>query len=283
MYRIGLSGCSKPMNDATFAQYRLAGIDAAEISLAGEEYPSFDYKAAADAAKRHGVELWSFHLPFTFELYDISRADLAQNAVSALSEMIRRASDIGIARMVIHASGEPVPEDKEGRRERMERAKESLFRLAEVAKENGSTVAVEDLPRTCLGRNSDEILELIGAHPDLRVCFDTNHLLGENPVDFIRKMRGKIITTHVSDYDFINERHWLPGEGKLDWKAILHALREIDYDGVWLYEIGPKAPKSIVRPRDLTCRDFVKNARELFENAPLTVLGTPIEGLGMWP
>ena len=264
MYRIGLSGCSKPMNDATFAQYRLAGIDAAEISLAGEEYPLFDYKAAADAAKRHGVELWSFHLPFTFELYDISRADLAQNAVSALSEMIRRASDIGIARMVIHASGEPVPEDKEGRRERMERAKESLFRLAEVAKENGSTVAVEDLPRTCLGRNSDEILELIGAHPDLRVCFDTNHLLGENPVDFIRKMRGKIITTHVSDYDFINERHWLPGEGLIGWNELYLALKESGFNGVWMYELGFDAPKTLKRTRVLTFDDFSGNAHAIF-------------------
>jgi sugar phosphate isomerase/epimerase len=143
-------------------------------------------------------------------------------------------------------------------------------------------VAVEDLPRTCLGRNSDEILELIGAHDALRVCFDTNHLLGENPVDFICKLKGKIITTHVSDYDFINERHWLPGEGDLDWNAIFGALREIGYDGAWLYELGFACPKSILRPRALTCEDIARNARELFDGKNPTVISERIPNIGMW-
>ena len=208
---------------------------------------------------------------------------MAEESVKKLSEMIKRASEIGIERMVIHASGEPVPEDAAGRRERMECAKDSLARLADVAASCGCVIAVEDLPRTCLGRNSDEILELIGAHDALRVCFDTNHLLGESPVDFIRKLKGKIITTHVSDYDFINERHWLPGEGDLDWSAILDALREIGYDGVWLYEIGFVCPKSILRPRNLTCEDFAQNARELFLGKKPAVISERIPNLAMWP
>ena len=282
MYKIGLSSAGRMPDAEWFVQCRAAGIEAVEISLAGKDYPDFDYRKAAREARESGVDLWSFHLPFVFELYDVSRPDMAEDSVGKLSEMIKRASDVGIERMVIHASGEPVPEDAIGRRERMECAKESLARLADVASACGSVVAVEDLPRTCLGRNSDEILELIGAHDALRVCFDTNHLLGESGVDFIRKLKGKIITTHVSDYDFINERHWLPGEGDLDWSALLGALREIDYGGVWLYELGFACPKSILRPRDLTCEDIVRNAGELFEGIKPTVISERIPNIGMW-
>ena len=164
----------------------------------------------------------------------------------------------------------------------MEIAKKSLYALAEVAKTYGDVVVVENLPRTCLGKNSAEIKELISAHSSLRVCFDTNHLLCEDAVDFIRNIGDKIVTTHISDFDFYNERHWLPGEGKLDWQAILRALKEIGYQGPWLYEIGFACPKTIYRDRDLTCEDFARNAKELFNNTAITTFSRHKEKLGMW-
>ena len=141
---------------------------------------------------------------------------------------------------------------------------------------------MENLPRTCLGRDSRDIIELLGAHPDLVACFDTNHLLEEDPIEFINKVGDKIKTLHVSDYDLKNERHWLPGEGMLDWQSILKALEKIGYNNVWLYEIDLKAPNTIIRPRDLEYSDFYKNAKELFENKPLTIISTPVENLKKW-
>ena len=101
----------------------------------------------------------------------------------------------------------------------------------------GAVIAVEDLPRTCLGNTSDDIRKLISVNDKLRVCFDTNHLLEEDNIEFMKKLADKIITLHISDYDFLNERHWLPGEGKLDWAAMFSTLKEIGYNGVWMYEI----------------------------------------------
>ena len=162
--------------------------------------------------------------------------------------------------------------------EMIEKAKaaKTAEELLEIAKANGSVIAVEDLPRTCLGNNAAEIAELISVHPDLRVCFDTNHLLTEDAADFIRTIGKKIITTHISDYDFINERHWLPGEGQLDWQRILQAFNDINYDGVWLYELGFACPKTLIRERDLTCGDFARNAKEIFENSKITIFSRKI-------
>lgn len=135
-------------------------------------------------------------------------------------------------------------------------------------------LAVEDLPRTCPGRDSGEILFLLQAHPALRVCFDTNHLLRESPQDFIRRAGDKIVTTHVSDYDFKDEKHWLPGEGDVDRYALADAPADAGYGGVWLYELGFRAPRTVRRGRDLTPGDFVRNAKEIFSHSPITLHGS---------
>ena len=40
----------------------------------------------------------------------------------------------------------------------------------------------------------------------------------------------------MSDYDRKNERHWLPGEGVIDWTELLSALVESGYEGPFIYE-----------------------------------------------
>lgn len=273
MYKIGITsgGAVVAGCEELFKKFKDGGIEATELSVAPEAYAELDYKRIAAASKEYGVELWSFHLPFSpFAVLDISKKELAKDTVSYLEELIKKAADVGIDKFVIHPSGEPIAPEE--RAERMKISKESLAVLADTARRNGAVIAVEDLPRTCLGNSSSDIEELISVDPDLYVCFDTNHLLGEDPVDFIRKIGKKIITVHVSDYDFINERHWLPGEGKNDWQAIYKALGEVGYNGVWLYELGFGSTKRITRERPLTCEDFVRNAKEIFEGRELTVV-----------
>ncbi len=279
MLKTGLSSCGKEINRELFKAYRDAGIEAMEVCTSYDKYDGLNYKEIYSLSKEYGIELWSYHLPFEpFKDNDISNPDLCNDTVSYLAEIIKKAGDIGIDKYVIHPSGEPIAD--ENRKERMECSKESLYRLAEIAEKCGGVIAVEDLPRTCLGRNSSEIAELISVHPKLGVCFDTNHLLGEKIEDFIANVGDRIITTHVSDYDFINERHWLPGEGKIDWHSLIDALNKVNYQGVWLYEIGFACPKNIIRDRNLTCEDFARNARELFEGKEITLFSKHIENLG---
>ena len=279
MYKIGLSSCGKRMDSKLFQAYRDAGIDVMEICAEADAYQAIDYKALQSYSKEYGVGLWSFHLPFSGEIR-IDDTRYAKETVKYWSELVKKASGIGIERIVAHPRSEPI--DEQVRAAHIDCAKESLFRLAEVAKENGAVIAVEDLPRSCLGNRSGEILDLISAHESLRVCFDTNHLLGEDIVSCIRKLKGKIVTTHISDYDFINERHWLPGEGKIDWNAVYAAFQEIAYDGAWLYELNFHNDTTIIRDRDLVCDDFVKNAKQIFAGEKLTRYSKDKPNLGFW-
>lgn len=281
MYRIGLSSCGKIISNELFSEYRSASITDMEISARIEELKRLDLAEICETAARYDVRIHSLHLPFMpFSEFDISSAALSEQTVEYLSALIRRAGEAKIKLFIIHPSAEPIEEAD--RAARIEIAKRSLVRLAEEAAAFGGVIAVENLPRTCLGRNCDEILQLISADERLRVCFDTNHLLSEDPVHFIRTVGDRIVTTHVSDYDLKNERHWLPGEGVTDWNAIYAALREVGYNGPWLYELGFDAPKTILRERALTCADFVQNANEIFEGKPITRISTPVEGLTAW-
>ena len=46
------------------------------------------------------------------------------------------------------------------------------------------------------------------------------HAITHLKKEFLKSLNKKIETLHVSDYDFINERHWLCGEGKIDWLSL---------------------------------------------------------------
>lgn len=283
MYRIGLSSCGKVIDEKLFASYASAGIEAIELSVRTIDYVLPPMAVLAEYSKRYGVELWTCHLPFgPGSEVDMSSPDAAvrKNTLERHKELIRRASDIGIDKFVCHPSTEPIADDE--RSDRIKYSMDTLDKLAEFAHECGGVVAVEDLPRSCLGRNSDEMLELLSANDKLRSCFDTNHLLSEDAPSYIRRLGDRIITAHISDYDAINERHWLPGEGILDWSAILSAFNDIGYKGVWMYEIDFACPETIIRERDLTCEDFYRNAHEIFLGEKLTVISTPKENLGMW-
>ena len=77
----------------------------------------------------------------------------------------------------------------------------------------------------------------------------------QKTVDFFLRLlyeaglAGRIGNVHISDYDFIDERHELPGNGKNDWPAIIAGLEKLDYDGPFLYEPHANSPgRAVITP-----------------------------------
>ena len=216
-----------------------AGVKAIEVSLRWFDWHR-DWGEIAENAKKAGIEIWSFHLPFANEINIANLHDgRRQFAVTVHKELMANVSRYGVKYFVVHPSAEPI--EDEDRAESMKQAKKSLAEMAEFAAQFDAWICVEDLPRTCLGHNADEIAELVSAHDRLRVCFDVNHLLtvyGSDHMDIIKAVGTKIVTTHMSDYDFVDERHFFPGNGKINWNQLITAMEEVDYDGPFLYEGG---------------------------------------------
>ena len=242
------------LSEENLRDWRDSGVTHLELSVDQAALMETDFadrpERYGDTCRNLGLVPWSLHLPFPAGV-DISLpGEAGRSSVLLDKEMIRRAARAGIGLCVVHPSSEPISDEE--RSARMAASKTALRELTEYSGELGLRLAVEDLPRFCLGRDSGEMLELLDASPELMVCFDTNHMLLEDNETVIRRIGRRIITLHVSDYDFTDERHALPGKGKNDWKRILTALEDAGYEGPFLYEVGG-------RDETVTHSDFRRN------------------------
>lgn len=279
-WKIGLSSCCRGAVDrAVFEEYAANGIGEMELTLPYDKFVLLDWEQVGRDARETGVHIHSLHLPFyPFALLDLSSPDAALrgNTVQVHKTALTHAAALGIKIAVVHASGEPNPPEE--RAARLQYAGESLAALADFAAPYGITIAVEDLPRTCIGNCSADIKALLQYDDRLRVCFDTNHLLGEKNADFVRAVGDKIVTLHVSDYDLRNERHWLPYEGKNDWVELVTLLENAGYAGPFMYEIPCNAPHSIAR-RPITFADFYENYTACVTKQLFETFGVPDEAV----
>ena len=197
-----------------------------------------------------GLQIWSVHLPYSKKV-DISSIDSTRrvNAVNYVADMIRVAAVFNPKYLVLHPSYEPIAPDE--RAERLENSHESIGLLAPVAKEIGAVLCIENLPRTCLGRSGEEMMALIEGYDEVGLCFDINHLIYQSHEDYLKAVaKGKIKTVHISDYDFADERHLLPGVGKIDWEPVWKGVRENGYQGIMMFETDA-TPAELANAREI--------------------------------
>ena len=261
MRKIGIRYYDTDLTKENFIKMRDGGMSAVELCCV-KEPDKLDFKKVRELGNEHGIELWSCHLPFQRAWSVVQDTKEARDwAFDFQCMIIERAADVGIDKFVSHPSY-VIPETA-NREECLEQTKDAHFRLAEFAHARGAKIAVENMIPICLGRTADELLDIVNVNDKLRICYDVNHLLLDSHDDLAEKIKDKLITVHISDYDFINERHWFPGEGKIDWVNVYRKLCEIGYEGVWMYELSP-GTKNDFRSRELTVRDFYNNAVEIF-------------------
>ncbi|MEG0647257.1 MAG: TIM barrel protein [Bacteroides sp.] len=206
-------------------------------------------KGIRERVKKNKVTVWSVHIPFGGR-YDISQTDekARQEALRLnMQDMEVSARILKPACFIVHPSAEPIAVEE--RSARIAASRKSLEKLALKAKQLGVKLLVENLPRTCLGNTSVELLQIIEGLSNTAICFDVNHLLIESHDLFVQHTAGKIGSTHMSDYDRLNERHWLADTGVINWDRLLQGLVSTGYKGPFIYEVG-------VGKQNVTIRDL---------------------------
>lgn len=215
-----------------------AGIQTLEVNSRQLGLPR-QRETARSLFSRQSPRVSSLHALFGPE-FDISRLEpeVWQNAIHHTLEAVETATELDIPLIVMHPSSEPIL--NEDRQRRLDRCLEGFTRIGQKAKSSGRRIAIEYLPRTCLGNCLEELNWLVDRLGDetFGVCLDVNHLMGryaELP-QVVLSLGKRLIATHISDCDEVDEKHWLPGKGVLDWRGFMQALVQIDYPGPFTYE-----------------------------------------------
>ena len=73
----------------------------------------------------------------------------------------------------------------------------------------------------------------------------------------VRDIGDLMFGTHISDNDGSRDQHRTPGGGRIDWRAVVAAFKQIGYDGVFNLEIPGE------RHADLSMRQI--RTRHAFE------------------
>ena len=236
-----------PLDRAGLERARAAGITHVEIVLRSSDPEPGSKQAVVEWANDLGMTVHSVHLPFNWE-WDISETDEAKRKAIVANHLrlLQEAAEWRPATAIIHPSYEPIPDP--AREERIRACREGLYELGQGAAELGILLCAECLPRTCLGNTSAEVLQLVDGIPGVAVCCDVNHLLKETPQAFIRAVGDRIKAVHISDYDGVDERHWVPGKGVIDWTEVIAALSEAGFPGPFMFEVVSRAGQEPVDP-----------------------------------
>lgn len=240
---------------------REAGIMKIEISSCNPviDFDEEEMRQKAEewvrVCQKYGIEIISVHLPFgrDWELCSCDDA-VREKAMAQYMKLIEIFKPIAPQRFILHPGYPRVPAEE--RPYRKENFKKNGAIIAEAIKP--AKLAVENMPQDCLGNTADELIELVEELDNVCVCFDSNHWYQEKPHEALAKlakMKKKVETLHISDYDGLVEKHWLAGEGVVEWNKIIGLLEEMDYRGPFLHECG----------RTYTSNQVVEATEQLFK------------------
>lgn len=161
-------------------------------------------------------------------------------AVRRTTEALTLARKLGARQVVVHASQEPMGPGERGAR--LEAARRSLIALQDAARRASLRLLVETMPPAWIPADLDEAFALVEGLDESTVgfCLDTNHSNLQGDLgEIVRALGQRLWSVHLSDNDGVDQRHWLPMAGGIDWRAFLSALDEVSYAGPLFYELDP--------------------------------------------
>lgn len=194
------------------------------------------YEKGYELVLESGLKLNAVHMPIVNEWSDIScqyeedRKEIVKLFVKLIKELDKYAPNA----YVFHPGGFGVNETNQ--KEYTER----LIRSTSVLTDStDAKICIENMAGRHFLDTADKMLDFLSRVEKAYTCVDVNHFYYDKPEEAILRYGKRIGTIHVSDYDFVKERHQLPKEGKIDWMKVLSALERAEYQGVFNYEVLP--------------------------------------------
>lgn len=196
----------------------------------------------ADTASRYGIEFSQSHLYF----YEVFTAD--PNLTEEKEEIIRRCMEgsamLGVKWAVTHAA--TVWNVPDAGKQSLERNTAYFTEKLDAVEKLDINIAIENLwdlniaPRKRYTSTAEELVELVDTIHSERVgiAWDFEHasIMEQDQPAALRMIGSRLKATHVSDHYGIQADHQIPYFGRTQWEEFLPVLREIGYQGDFVYE-----------------------------------------------
>jgi len=143
---------------------------------------------------------------------------------------------------------------------------ESIERIVAAAREAGVLIAIENTGDVGL-------IDYVLTHIDsdhVGFCYDSSHdwLYSAKKARILDKWGHRLLCTHLSDNDGKLDRHWLPGQGSIDWQVIRRLLPPDNYRGIISLEvIASKSQQTAMTPQQYLDEAYEK-LELLFSKGP---------------
>lgn len=226
-----------------------AGFDSTIIWWENEQgCPEIPKEDMPRMVKDAGLFLENIHVPYnnSNDLWS-ENSSVRSSIVKQHLEWMEDCARFDIPTMVMHLTGEydvPKP-NKYG--------VESLSMLTRKAEELGVKIAVENTNPT---EGVEFILSEISSK-QLGLCYDSSHaqLYGGGKT-LINRFKDRLISTHLSDNDGRGDRHWLPGNGIIDWSSFCQNFPHKHYKGFLTLEVCPTKEERSCGPQEFIQKAF---------------------------
>lgn len=232
--------------EVTLARIKRLGYESIEISGEPTQYPA---ASTRELLRKHGIRCWG-SVTLTLGERNLAAKDPARraNSVEYVKSVVQMVSELdGEIITIVPATVGKVAPDSTPENE-WAWVRDGLKEVYELATRLGVRMAIEPLNRfeTYFINRADQALAMADAvGPKCGVCLDAFHMNIEEK-DFLAAIR--LAGKRLFDFHVADNNRLAPGQGALDWKAIVKTLKESGYDGALTAEFVAPLDRTPVTP-----------------------------------
>lgn len=209
-------------------------VSVSDHPLAGSGYLAFA-RRLKQVGLDNGIICNQSHAPFPFP------STLVRVYRAYLKRAIECTAEAGGEICIIHPDSNKTPEENA----------EMYFELLPFAKEHGVKIATENMWNWDSVKDQSSFAacatpDSFCAHLDavndnaFGACLDIGHAemrgVGTSAVEMIHALGDRLLALHIHDNDQWHDSHQIPFSMKIDFEAVVRALKEIGYSGYFTLE-----------------------------------------------
>ena len=186
----------------------------------------------------------SLHAPYEFRGKQLSAGAAWAAWEQLMTEILEAAQLLEVGFVVVHPVLLCFPSDPAHSVPEVTGCQEeSLKRVARSAAGKGIKIALENMGRKSAPAFADlhEVVKLVHhlGENNVGICFDTGHCLisGLDPMQEINHCASELFSFHLHENDGVEDLHWVPGRGLIDWPRFFDKVRTLGYGGSFILEI----------------------------------------------